>query len=84
MATARGTRIRNGTVSESAVRGTSARLGKQPSFTCCLRQGSSSSTTRTSARSAKSQTGGSMKARWPFSPIPRMASDGPACRSSAA
>ena len=39
MATARGTRIRNGTVSESAVRGTSARLGKQPSFTCCLPAG---------------------------------------------
>ena len=32
-------------MSESAVRGTSARLGKQPSFTCWRRQGSSSSTT---------------------------------------
>ena len=38
--------------------------------------GSSSSTTRTSARLEKSHIGGSMKARCPFSPIPRMASDG--------
>ena len=34
IATARGTRSRNGIVSESAVRGTSSRLAKQPSFTC--------------------------------------------------
>ena len=35
IATARGTRRRNGTVNESAVVGTAARLGKLPSFTCC-------------------------------------------------
>ena len=38
MASERGTPMRNGTVSESAVRGTASRLGKQPSWTCCCRQ----------------------------------------------
>ena len=48
-----------------------ALLGKQPSATCCSRHARSSSTTFTSSGSAKSATGGSLKAMWPFSPMPR-------------
>ena len=51
--------------------GTASSAGKWPSFTCWERQAASSSTTLTSRGSAKSATGGSLKARCPFSPMPR-------------
>ncbi len=51
--------------------GTSVSPAKCPSFTCCMRQAVSSSTTLTSRGSSKSATGGSLKARCPFSPMPR-------------
>ena len=55
---------------------------KQPSLSCWLRQAASSRTTLTSTGSRKSATGGSLNARWPFSPIPAQTmSDGSALRS---
>ena len=58
-----------GTVSERAWAGTSASERKWPSPTCCRRQFSSSVTTWMVAAVSKS-AGGSLKARWPFSPMP--------------
>ena len=78
---ARGTRRKNGTVSDSARGGTSSSRANAPSCTCCMRQTSSSSTARTSRGSSKSQTGGSMNARCPFSPIPMITRHGAAARS---
>ena len=60
-----------GMVTVIAWAGTSASVAKCPSSTCWRRQAASSSTTFTSSGSSKSATGGSLKARWPFSPIPR-------------
>ena len=59
-----------GIVSVSACVGTSSSLAKQPSFTCCCRQVSSSATTLTAALSPKSATCGSLNAMCPFSPMP--------------
>ncbi len=64
-------RSRAGMVTVMAWAGTSASVGKCPSLTCWRRQPSSSVTTFTSSGSSKSATGGSLKARCPFSPIPR-------------
>src|SRR6185295_5063810 len=60
-----------GIVSVNAYDGTASRFGKCPSPTCCCLQASSSFTILTERLSLKSATGGSLKARWPFSPIPR-------------
>ena len=65
-----------------ARRGTAASSANQPSATCCRRQRSSSSTTRTVCGSAKSAPG-SLKAKWPFSPMPIKPSTGGWRRHSA-
>ena len=51
--------------------GHAGHVGEVALVTCCWRQAASSSTTLTSSGSAKSATGGSLKARCPFSPMPR-------------
>ena len=61
---------RAGTVSVIARFGTSSILSKWPSFTCCMRHRSSSVTMWMRSRVAKS-AGGSLKAKCPFSPIPK-------------
>src|SRR5216117_906687 len=60
-----------GMVSVKAYEGTDSRLGKYPSPTCWRLQASSSLTILTERASLKSATAGSLKARCPFSPIPR-------------
>src|SRR5580765_7001121 len=60
-----------GMVSVSAYDGTDSRLGKYPSPTCWRLQVSSSLTILTERASLKSATAGSLKAKWPFSPMPR-------------
>ena len=67
---------------EIARRGTSSRVANQPSPSCCRRHASSSSTTRYGSSVSKS-AGGSLKARWPFSPMPTKAtSTGDRARSA--
>ena len=66
-----GARRSAGMVAVSARRGTASMSGKCPSWTCWSRQARSSSTTFMSRGSSKSATGGSLKARCPFSPMPR-------------
>ena len=61
---------RAGTVSVIARLGTSSIVLKWPSFTCCVRHRSSSVTIWIRSRVPKS-AGGSLKARCPFSPIPK-------------
>src|SRR4051812_7960336 len=63
--------MRVGIVTVSAWVGTESRDGKQPSLTCCWREASSRATTLTAAGSSKEACGGSLKARCPFSPIPK-------------
>ena len=57
------------TLIEIACLGTSSNVGNQPSPSCCRRQASSSWTTRYGSSVSKS-AGGSLNARWPFSPMP--------------
>ena len=71
MASTVAARSRAGMVAVRARLGTAVMSGKWPSFTCWSRHPRSSSTTFMSSGSSKSATGGSLKARWPFSPIPR-------------
>src|SRR5690606_32514328 len=52
-----------------ACNGTSSKVLNQPSFSCCSRHALSKFTTKKGASVSKS-AGGSLKAKWPFSPIP--------------
>ena len=72
-------RARNslGMVTVMAQRGTSWIVAKWPSSTCCWRDTPSSSTARVSWGSSN-RAGGSLKARWPLTPIhSRTRSNGP-------
>ena len=60
-----------GIVTVIACVGTSSIVAKWPSATCWRRDAGSSATIFTSTGSSKSATGGSLNARWPFSPIPQ-------------
>ena len=71
----RGSRATSGserTDIEIACDGTSSTDANQPSPTCCRRHASSSVTTRY-GRCVRKSAGGSLKARWPFSPMPTKA-----------
>src|SRR5690242_14357034 len=62
--------------------GTSSTVAKCPSPTCCSRDAASSGTTLTARGSSNSATGGSLNARWPFSPIPQHVRSSGCARSS--
>src|SRR2546426_3539168 len=71
-----------GIVSVKAYWGTAAISRKCPSPTCCCRHRSSSFTSFTVNGSSKSATAGSLKARWPFSPMPRQQRSTDSARTS--